>query len=104
MPISGHRSAFFVACILMHDRFYAAHDVAHGFIEYPAVRGLTQCNSERHSPYQRFFILCNKLHATGLHEIKCGGFFWRLKRCCMVACILMHDEFPTAQQCRPRIY
>ena len=81
MPLSGHRSAFFVACILMHDRFYAAHDVAHGFIEYPAVRGLTQCNSERHSPYQRFFILCNKLHATGLHEIKCGGFFWRLKRC-----------------------
>ena len=48
----------------MHDGFYAAHDVAHGFIEYPAVRGLTQCNSKRHSPHQRFPISCNKLHAT----------------------------------------
>ena len=64
-----------VACILMHDRFYAAHDVAHRFIEYRAVRGLTQCNFERHSSHQRFPISCNKLHATGLHEIKCGGFF-----------------------------
>ena len=52
----------------MHDRFYAAHDVAHGFIEYPAIRGLTQCNSERHSSHQRFLISCNKLHAT--REIK----------------------------------
>ena len=57
-----------VACILMHDGFHAAHDVAHGFIEYPAVRGLTQCNSERHSSHQWFFISCNKLHAT--REIK----------------------------------
>ena len=64
MPISEHRSAFFVACILMHDEFPTAHNVAHGFIEYPAVRGLTQCNSERHSPHQRFLISCNKLHAT----------------------------------------
>ena len=81
MPISEHRSAFFVACILMHDGFYAAHNVAHRFIEYPAVRGLTQCNFERHSSHQRFLISCNKLHATGLHKIKCGGFFWRFKRC-----------------------
>ena len=29
-------------------------------------------------------------------KIKRGGFFWRFKRCCTVACILMHDEFPTA--------
>ena len=28
----------------MHDRFYAAHDVAHGFIEYRAVCGLTKCD------------------------------------------------------------
>ena len=57
-----------VACILMHDGFYAAHDVAHGFIEYHAVRGLTKRNSERHSSHQRFLISCNKLHAT--REIK----------------------------------
>ena len=53
-----------VACILMHDRFHIAHDVAHGFIEFPAIRGLTQCNSECHSSHQRFLISCNKLHAT----------------------------------------
>ena len=52
----------------MHDRFYAAHDVAHVFIEYRAVRGLTQCNFERHSSHQRFLISCNELHAT--REIK----------------------------------
>ena len=68
MPISEHRSAFFVACILMHDGFHTAHDVAHGFIEYRVVRGLTQCNFERHSSHQRFLISCNKLHAT--REIK----------------------------------
>ena len=68
MPISEHRSAFFVACILMHDGFHTAYDVAHGFIEYRAVRGLTQCNFERHSSHQRFLISCNKLHAT--REIK----------------------------------
>ena len=64
MPISEHRSAFFVACILMHDESPTAHDVAHGFIEYPAVRGLTKRNSKRHSSHQRFLISCNKLHAT----------------------------------------
>ena len=52
----------------MHDGFYAAHNIAHRFIEYPAVRGLTQCNSKRHSSHQRFLISCNKLHAT--REIK----------------------------------
>ena len=57
-----------VACILMHDGFHAAHDVVHGFIEYPAVRGLTKRNSKRHSSHQRFLISCNKLHAT--REIK----------------------------------
>ena len=52
----------------MHDEFPTAHNVAHRFIEYPAIRGLTQCNSERHSSHQRFLISCNKLHAT--REIK----------------------------------
>ena len=52
----------------MHDEFPTAHHVVHGFIEYHAVRGLTQCNSERHSSHQRFLISCNKLHAT--REIK----------------------------------
>ena len=56
IPISEHRSAFLVACILMHDRFHTAYDVAHGFIEYPAVRGLTKRNSKRHSSHQRFLI------------------------------------------------
>ena len=28
----------------MHDGFYAAHNVAHRFIEYPAVRGLSKCD------------------------------------------------------------
>ena len=52
----------------MHDEFPTAHNVAHGFIEYCAVRGLTQCNFERHSSHQRFLISCNELHAT--REIK----------------------------------
>ena len=56
MPISEHRSAFFVACTLMHDRFHAAQDGAHAFIEYPTVRGLTKRNSKRHSSHQRFLI------------------------------------------------
>ena len=38
------------------DRFHTAYDVAHGFIEYPAVRGLTKRNSKRHSSHQRFLI------------------------------------------------
>ena len=53
-----------VACILMHDGFHAAHDVAHRFIEFPAIRGLTKRNSKRHSSHQWFLISCNKLHAT----------------------------------------
>ena len=48
----------------MHDGLHTAHNVAHEFIEYPAVRGLTKRNSERHSSHQRFLISCNKLHAT----------------------------------------
>ena len=48
----------------MHDESPTAHNVAHGFIEYPAVRGLTKRNSQRHSSHQRFLISCNKLHAT----------------------------------------
>ena len=62
------KRCYMVACILMHDRFHSAHDVAHGFIEYPAVRRLTKRNSKRHSSHQRFLISCNKLHAT--REIK----------------------------------
>ena len=116
MPISKHRSAFFVACILMHDRFHTAYDVAHGFIEYRAVRGLTQCNFERHSSHQRFLISCNKLHAT--REIKSSAVdfsdilnlveihrpFWRFN-------ILRHGSvhldarwIPRRTRCCPRIY
>ena len=105
-----------VACILMHDRFHTAYDVAHGFIEFPAVRGLTKRNSERHSPHQWFLISCNKLHATGLHKIKYGGFFWRLKRCWnpphfLGFNIVRHGSVHLdarrilrRTQCRPRIY
>ena len=66
-----------VACILMHDGFYAAHDVAHGFIEYRAVRGLTKCDDTQEC---RAVIITtiNFVQQVARYEednIKCGGFF-----------------------------
>ena len=51
-----------VACILMHDRFYAARDVAHGFIEYRAVIITTINFVQQVARYEG-------------DKIKCGGFF-----------------------------
>ena len=61
----------------MHDRFYTAYDVAHGFIEYRAVRGLTKCDDTQEC---RAVIITtiNFVQQVTRHEgdkIKCGGFF-----------------------------
>ena len=84
-----------VACILMHDGFHATHDVAHAFIEY-----LSFADWPNVTPNIILHINDSWFRATSCtlrgHEIKCGGFFWRFKGCCMVACILMHDRFHAA--------
>ena len=72
-----------VACILMLDGFHIAHDVSHGVIEYPAVRGLTKCDDTQEC---RAVIITtiNFVQQVARYEgdkIKCGGFFWRFKRC-----------------------
>ena len=105
-----------VACILMHDRFYAAHDVAHGFIEYRAVRGLTKRNSKRHSSHQRFLISCNKLHATRkikssavdfsdvLNVVEIHRTFWRFNIVRHGSVHLDARRILRCTRCCPRIY
>ena len=70
-----------VACILMHDRFYTAHDVAHGFIEYRAVRGLTKCDDtqECRAVIITTINFVQQVARYEGHKIKCGGFQQCLK-------------------------
>ena len=105
-----------VACILMHDRFHTAYDVAHGFIEYRAIRGLTQCNFERHSSHQRFLISCNELHTTRkitssavdfsdvLNVVEIHRTFWRFNIVRHGSVHLDARWISHSTQCRPRIY
>ena len=55
MPISEHRSAFFVACILMHDEFPTAHNVAHGLIKHHAVPQVHRMPPLAQTPHQTSF-------------------------------------------------
>ena len=66
-----------VACILMHDGFHAAHDVAHRFIEYRAVRGFTKCDDmqECRAVIITTFNFVQQVARYEGDKIKCGGFF-----------------------------
>ena len=60
----------------MHDGFYAAHNVAHGFIEYRVVHGLTKCDDTQEC---RAVIITtiNFVQQVARYKgdkIKCGGF------------------------------
>ena len=98
MPISEHRSAFFVACILMHDEFPTAHHVAHGFIKTPC-RSTGSSNATPRTnatPNVILHINDSSFRATSctlqwIPHINNSQFRYQG----IVACILMHDEFLT---------
>ena len=58
----------------MHDEFPTAHHVAHGFIEYPAVRGLTKCDDtqECRAVIITTINFVQQVARYEGHKIKCG--------------------------------
>ena len=61
----------------MHDRFHAGYDVAHRFIEYPAVRGLAKYDDtqECRAVIITTFNFVQQVARYKGDKIKCGGFF-----------------------------